>query len=229
MKKTIWLCLIILGGIIFLSLPTLSQAECCLDKMDFEKMVLDYAPLILQAEDIPAEPQSLLYRATTSDDCKTLYLAYHIVWPFEQDPRPGFWPALTRLTYTGGLKFQQVIYGPGDVEVLFFTVDLDSMKIRELYYETADYDKKGNVIHVDVNLDESEIPHYSPLAFQAISWNHMFDLLEGPPDGTVAEFKLTPEPFTDELWAYYRITKKRQTPLSKDRAHLEWETGRLCP
>ena len=57
-------------------------------------------------------------------------------------------------------------------------------------------------------------------------------LLEAePPAPTDRVYRFEPEPFTDELWSHYRMTKKAQTPLSLNRDHPAWEDGPdlCCP
>jgi len=203
---------------------------CCICPGMAAGLAQKYAPVFIQGEEIPAEPERLLYRAATGEDCRELFLAYHVVWPFENDPRKGFWPAVTRATYTGGLRLQRVIYGPGDVEVVGLVIDLGSGKVKKVTYETADYDKKKDVIHVPVELTGDEVPQYNPLAFEVVSWNHLFVLADRPAEEDDEKvYRLEPEPFTQELWKHYRMTKKRRHALSRDRAHYGWETEYLCP
>lgn len=222
--------LVILFCIFFNALaPGPVLGACCLDPSRLGQLVKRFAPVLVQGEVVPATPQSLLYRARTSEDCRTLFLAYHVVWPYEEDLRPGFYPTITRLTYTGGLKFQRIIYGPGDVEVIGLEVDLETNRVVKVTYETADYDKKGNVIHVPVALDKGNVPGYVPLVFKVVSWNHMFALMPDALTGEGPQYRLSPEPFTAALWKHYRMTKKIKGPLSLDRAHYPWEVEDICP
>ena len=55
------------------------------------------------------------------------------------------------------------------------------------------------------------------------------DELSAPVKKFETVYQFSPQPFTDELWKYYRMSKKRQTALSLDRDQLPWETGELCP
>ncbi len=245
MKKPL---LVPVAALMFLAAPCLVRAACCIPADQVQELVSRYAPVLVQGEDIPAPPGELLFRAATSEDCRTLRLAYHVVWEFERDPGKGFWPALTRATYTGGLRLQRIIFGPGDVEALALDVDLETSRVTRVRYETARYGKRGEVIHVPVVKEWGDVPDYNPLYFEVISWNHLFDLLEAPPgkaadkeskgtlnpgSGSTAAgrkvYRLDPEPFTDELWKHYRMTKKREHMLSRDRAHYCFELGLLCP
>jgi hypothetical protein len=185
-----------------------------------------YAPVIVQDDSIPARPERLLYRMARGEnenDGKIIKIAYHVVWPFEKDNRKGFYSWWTRVTYTGGLNFQGIIYGPGDVEGIELTVDAETGKIIKVLYETADWDEKGRVIHVHVERAGEEIPSDPHLVFQVISWNHMFDLISESELKEEPKYELASEYFSEKDWRYYRMTKKRQTPLKRDRAHFEWE------
>jgi hypothetical protein len=221
-------CLLLLAAGLAGSAPA---TECRLGPDELDALVKRFAPVLAQTAEIPAPPEKMLYRAAIADGGRTLLLAYHIVWPYEQDPRPGFWPAVTRLYYTGGLKLQRVIYGPGDVEVLVLTIDLATAKIVRVNYETATYDAKGGVVHVPLQVESADLPGYEPLFFRVISWNHLFKLESVPPAATDQVIRLEPQPFSDQLWSYYRMTKKAQGPLSLDRDHPAWEDGEdlCCP
>ena len=120
---------------------------------------------------------------------------------------------------------QRVIYGPGDVEVVFLTIALPEQKIVRINYETATYDAKNAVQHVPLVVEEKDVPAGLPLHFRVISWNHLFKLEPGPPAQNEKVYRFEPEPFTDALWSHYRMTKKVQTPLSLDRDHPAWEDG----
>ena len=222
------------GTVVFLLLgfaffPSLARGACEIAPGPLGEAVMRFAPVIVQGPEIPAEPEAMLYRAATSTDGRLLFIAYHVVWPYEQDPRPGFWPALTRAFYTGGLRLQSVIYGPGDVEVIELQVDLETMELVRVTYETADYDARGGVIHVPVVSEGDELPEQLPLYFEVISWNHLFELKDRPPPSEDRVYRFEPRPFTDELWAYYRMSKSVKTPLSRDRDQRAWETGEICP
>ncbi len=212
-----------------LASSTAARAECEIDPSRAAETARRHAPVFVQSEEIPATLERVLYRTATTDDGRSLLAAYHPVWDFEQDPRPGMGPALTRAFYTGGLKLQRVIYGKGDVEVVEMEIDLETDRVVRLYYETADYDQAGNVIHVDVNLADEKIPDVERLRFEVVSWNHMLDLMGPGEDRDGRVYDLDPEPFTEKLWKEYRMTKKVRTPLSMDRRHPEWEDGETCP
>ena len=209
--------------------PSAAGGACELAPGPLREAVMRFAPVIVQRPEIPAAPEAMLYRAATSGDGRLLLIAYHVVWPYEQDPRPGFWPAVTRAVYTGGLRLQSVIYGPGDVEVIELEVDLETMKLLRVSYETADYDARGGVIHVQVVKEGDKLPDQLPLYFEVVSWNHLFELRERPPAPDQPVHRLEPRPFTEELWVYYRMSKSVRTPLSRDRDQRAWETGGICP
>ena len=209
-------------------IPAQADSACCICPKKAGHMVERYRPVIVQEDDIPAKPEAMLFRVATDEECATLKLAYHVVWPYEEDPRTGFWPAVTRATYTGGLKLQKLIYGPGDTEVIEIHVDIETGDIKRVRYETAEYDKKGNVVHVEVIKEGAEAPEGPTLAFKVISWNHLFDMMDEVPDDGDGVYRFAPGPFTDELWDRYKMTKKHESPLRRDRDHPDWEDGEIC-
>ena len=221
--RTIFIVLV--AALLAASAASPVRAQCCLSDQEVSALARQFEPVLTQGADIPAPPERILYRAATTENCTRLLLAYHIAWPFEQDPRPGWWPAFIRLVYTGGLRLQRVIYGPGDVEVIFLTIALPDKKIVRINYETATYDAKNGVVHVPQVVEEKDVPAYAPLHFRVISWNHLFKLEAGPPAANEKTYRFAPEPFTAELWSYYRMSKKVQTPLSMDRDYPAWETS----
>jgi len=149
------------------------------------------------------------------DDTRIL-IAYHPVWLYEKDERKkGMDAIFNKLFYTGGLKLQKKIFGPGDVETIEIVVDKQSGKIIRIRYESASHQKQEKT--------GEELEKISKPYFEVTTWNHMFDLISPEQAQGKKIYELKPEYFSKELWDYYRMTKKKQSLLSQDRAHMEWE------
>jgi len=173
-----------------------------------------YAPVIVQGEGIKPEPSHIYYRMA-EDDTRIL-IAYHITWPYEKDERrKGLEAIWNKMFYTGGLKLQQVIFGPEDNEVIEITVSKETGAILRLRYESGG--------HQGEERSGEEVSKIDRPYFEVTTWNHMFELTSYEPAQGKGIYHLPPEYFTDELWNYYRMTKKHQHLLSQDRAHLSWE------
>ncbi len=187
-----------------------------------QKLAEKYCPIIVQAKNIKPEPEAIYYRMAEEDG--TLLIAYHIAWAYEKDDQKGPIHAWTRATYTGGLHLQKIIYGPGDIEAIEFKIDKKTGKILRIRFETARFSEKGKVIHIPVVLCGKECPSKPPIYLEVISWNHLFKIITPEQAKGKKIYQLKPKYFDEKLWQYYRITKKHQGPLSRDRAHFQWET-----
>jgi hypothetical protein len=173
-----------------------------------------YCPGFVQGEGIKPDLSHVYYRMAV-DDTRIL-IACHPVWPYEKDEgKKGFATLFNKLFYTGGLKLQTKIFGPEDIEALELVVDKQSKKIIRIRYESASHDKQEVT---GVQAGKIARPW-----FEVTTWNHMFELV-GPESASGKKVQdLKPEYFTDERWNYYGMTKKKQSLLSQDRAHFEWE------
>jgi len=166
--------------------------------------------------------RSVYYRASTDKD-GFIRIAYHPVWALERNDAPGLAPFLSRILYTGGLSLQRLAYGMEDIECIGLTVDPSNQAIVELEYETAEGYSSSN-FDVQHGTVVEKGPFALPLRFRVISWNHLFAL-----EGGASAAYVSPEPpaglsyFSPELWSRYSMTKGRETPVRKDRAHFAWE------
>ena len=178
-----------------------------------------YVPIVIPGEKFD-EPVRLLYRASRDTD-GNLHLAYHFIWDKEENNAEGLMPFLSRNLYTGGLSLQRVMFGKGDVEVVGMVISPKN-RIMRLEYETAaDYDPRDfSVKHKDVTVDG---PVSTPVCFEVISWNHMFDYKKSSTKKCKDGVRLQVEYFSKELWEEYTMFKREETMLKKNRAHFKWE------
>jgi len=173
-----------------------------------------YCPVFVQSDEIKPDLSHIYYRMAQDDN--RILIAYHPVWLYEKDERKkGMDAIFNKLFYTGGLKLQKKIFGPGDVETIEIVVDKQSGKIIRIRYESASHQKQEKT--------GEELEKISKPYFEVTTWNHMFDLISPEQAQGKKIYELKPEYFSKELWDYYRMTKKKQSLLSQDRAHMEWE------
>ena len=128
---------------------------------------------------------AVYYRAAW-DSSGVFHIAYHPVWAKEWNATKAFGPFMSRCLYTGGLSLQRLMYGPGDIEAIGFSIDPASENVMEVDYETAtDYNPSNfSVKHKKVLLKGN---FASPLHFKVISWNHLFEFEDVASAETSAE------------------------------------------
>jgi hypothetical protein len=194
-----------------------------LKKMQDDALAAKYCPVFVQGDKIKPDLEAVYYRM--AEDETRILIAYHPTWSYEKNETPkGFEGVWDKLFYTGGLKLQGVIYGPGDNEVVEIVVDKKSGKIVRLRFEGADLSNGQEKKHLAREYKDDPALTDPPVYLEVITWNHMFELSGKDKTDGKKVFLLKPEYFTDQLWAHYKMTKKHQTPLGMDRAHYKWET-----
>jgi len=60
-----------------------------------------------------------------------------------------------------------------------------------------------------------------PFCFETVSWNHMFALK--PPTSCRQQGALKPEYYTESDWQKYRMVKKTEAMLRRNRMHRVYE------
>jgi len=183
-----------------------------------DELAKKYAP-VLESGSPYGDPFGLYYRASR-DSAGNTHVAYHYLWEKEENTGDGVGAFFSRNIYTGGLKFQKIIFGKGDVEVISFIIDA-SGEIRQVEYETAEnYDSsKFSVIHLHAI---RKGPHKSPLLFKVISWNHLFEYIKDNAENNNV-IRLTPAYFSEKLWREYEMVKESESFFSRNRAHRDYE------
>lgn len=185
-----------------------------------DKLAQKYSPQFIPLSNYD-KPFTIYYRCAIDEKGNT-YLAYHPTWTKEENSTSGLLPWLNRNIYTGGLKLQKILYGPGDIEAIAITI-APSGKIIFIQYERgANYNPKNfSVKHESIKLNGS---FSTPIIFRITTWNHLFEFIEKPSNDTAAKsLNFKPEYFTTERWNYYQMIKIKENALSKNRAVFEWE------
>ena len=152
-----------------------------------------------------------------------MHITYHYVWERELNLGSGWKPFLSRWLYTGGLGIQKITFGKGDIEQVSLIVNPRG-EVIQLIFETAESysDINFGVRHKTITLDGKFRDHQ---VFDVMSWNHLFRLKEN--DEVELKDKLLPllipSYFTEALWQNYKMVKREEKLLSKNRAHLLYE------
>lgn len=186
-----------------------------------DELANKYAPKIYSTLEYDL-PTKILYRAA-EDEYENIYISYHIFWDGESNPNSGILPMMNRLLYTGGLRLQKTMFGPGDIEVIEKKINSNGEVIR-IKYETADnYNPRGfSVAHKWVTLKEEDI--IDDIAFKVISWNHLFNhISEDMIDEEEYIYSdLDIAYFSNEDWNKYEMFKPTNTLIKRNRAHFDY-------
>lgn len=211
--------LIVAGVVAFWVLRPLT--ETALNTGDFMPMRDDvlarqFAPQIVPHK-LYGAPTRILYRMARAVNGH-IHIAYHPFYPHEENPHQGLGATLSRLIYTGGLHLKDIMFGPADIELIEVVLD-KNLKPVELGYEDAgDYNPKAFAVkHVPKSVKNPTLP----FCFETVSWNHMFALAKGelcrslPPSAV--------EYFSESEWLHYRMVKKTEAILRRNRMHRQYE------
>lgn len=164
-----------------------------------------------------AAPTRLFYRMARSPDGGT-HIAYHPFFPHEENPHEGTGAALSRMVYTGGLHIKDIMFGPADIELVEVVLDKSGKAIEIAYEDAGDYNPKAfSVRHVPKLVKRPR----QPFCFSTSSWNHMFALTRGNLCGSAPA--LVPEYFSEADWQKYRMVKKSEAMLRRNRMHRVYE------
>lgn len=188
-----------------------------------EALALKHQPIIY-VDEAYGQPEGMAYRAA-KNDVGEIHIAYHVFWAGESNPHEGFYPFLNRWLYTGGLSLQKTMFGKGDIEVIEIVLN-EAGQVLECNYETAiSYDPSAfSVSHEWVTVKGED--YVKGMAFEVISWNHLFDLKaisEMENQGASKKIDLELKYFDQETWEAYEMFKATNTALKKNRAHFEYE------
>lgn len=174
------------------------------------------APRILTHNEY-GSPARLLYRMAKSPE-GNIHIAYHPFFPEEENRHPGFGARLSRWIYTGGLHLEDVMFGPADIELIEVITD-SKRQILEVGYEDAgNYNPRNfSVRHVPKTVHKVQLP----LCFAITSWNHMFGLRESTMCANITPLRA--EYFAEVDWQKYRMVKKTEAILRRNRMHRVYE------
>lgn len=175
-----------------------------------------FTPLIIGHE-LYGAPKRLFYRMAKSDAGET-HIAYHPFYPDEENPHAGFGALMSRIIYTGGLRLKDIMFGPADIELIEVILGKDGNP-QSIHWEDAEnYQPKNfSVKHAP----KSEARPAQPFCFTTSSWNHMFALAKSETCKDTAPLKV--EYFSTADWDHYKMTKKTEAILRRNRMHRVYE------
>ncbi|GAB4438025.1 MAG: hypothetical protein OHK0011_20930 [Turneriella sp.] len=162
-------------------------------------------------------PERLLYRMAVSRD-GNIHIAYHPFYAHEENPHDGSGAALSRIIYTGGLHLKDIMFGPADIELVEVVLDKSGKPIELSYEDAGDYDPQAFSVKHVVKLVKNPA---QPFCFTTSSWNHMFALARGELCRSVEG--PVPEYFTEAEWQKFRMVKKTEAILRRNRMHRVYE------
>ncbi len=211
--------LIVAGVVAFWVLRPLRDSDMSLEgftPLRDDRLAAAFAPVI-KPHHLYGRPERLLYRmgkAATGE----IHIAYHPFYSDEQNLHSGFGAAMSRAIYTGGLRIKDLMFGPADIELIEVVLDLQRTAVRIAYEDADRYNPKSFSVR---HLPRTFINPPRPFCFATVSWNHMFALQ--PPASCNQKDALTPEYFTDAEWQKYKMVKKTEAMLRRNRMHRAYE------
>lgn len=181
-----------------------------------DSLAAKFTPHIL-AHSLYGAPTHMFYRMAKDTQGNT-YIAYHPYFHDEENPHEGFGAKASRLLYSGGLHLKDIIFGKADLELIEVVLDAKGNVSRVAYEDAEKYNPKAfGVKHVEKTLMHPKLP----LCFEIVSWNHMVRPRESDACSKMAALKV--EYFTDALWDEFRMVKKTEAILRRNRAHRVYE------
>ncbi len=181
-----------------------------------DRLAAQFAPVVLPHV-MYGKPERMLYRMgkkTTGE----LFIAYHPFYNGEENPHAGSGAALSRVIYTGGLNIKNLMFGEADIELIEVVLDVNRKPIRIAYEDADRYDTKSfSVRHLPRTAENPA----QPFCFATVSWNHMFALQDKTKCGGITP--LVPEYFSEADWQKYKMVKKTEAMLRRNRMHRPYE------
>lgn len=211
--------LIVLGVVAFWVLRPLLETP--MTTGDFtpirdDALAAKFSPRIVPHE-LYGAPTRLFYRMARGHD-GAIHIAYHPFYPHEENPHPGTGALLSRLIYTGGLHIKDIMFGPADIELIEVVLDKTLKPIELAYEDAGDYNPKAFSVRHVVKLVKNPAV---PACFTTSSWNHMFALAGAELCRSVQVPAV--EYFHEPEWQKYRMVKKTEAMLRRNRMHRVYE------
>jgi hypothetical protein len=211
--------LIVAGVVAFWVLRPLTETDMSVG--DFtplrdDRLAALFAPVV-QPHTLYGKPDRLLYRMARNTAGET-HIAYHPVYNDEQNPHSGFGATMSRLIYTGGLRIKDIMFGLADIELIEVVLDSQRTAIKIAYEDADRYNPKSFSVR---HLPRTFMNPPRPFCFTTASWNHMFSLQ--PPASCSQKDALTPEYFIEAEWQKYKMVKKTEAILRRNRMHRVYE------
>ncbi len=187
-----------------------------------DSLAARFAPLFLPHA-LYGGPTRLFYRMARHRD-GLVHIAYHPFYENEENPHPGSGAALSRAIYTGGLHIKDIMFGPADIELVEVVLDQKYRPVELAYEDAGDYNPKAFSVRHVVKLVKNP---RQPFCFTTSSWNHMFALAAAElcrsVHGPVVEY------FSETDWEKYRMVKKTEAILRRNRMHRVYERVAAAP
>lgn len=211
--------LIVLGVVAFWVLRPLRDSDLSLEGFTVlrdDELAARFVPIVLEHAAY-GKPERMLYRMGKSATGQ-IHIAYHPFYRDEENPHSGFGAAMSRAIYTGGLNIKNLMFGPADIELIEVVLD-SGHKPMTVAYEDADrYNTKSfSVRHLPKRVNNPA----QPFCFKTVSWNHMFALNDKAACSAVRV--LLPEYFSEADWQKFKMIKKTEAMLRRNRTHRAYE------
>ena len=175
-----------------------------------------FSPIVLGHE-IYGAPTRLFYRMAKNAQGE-LFIAYHFLYAHEENPHKGFGALMSRLIYTGGLHIKDIMFGPADIELIEVGLNKDGKPILLAYEDAEKYNPSAFAVkHVSKSAN-NPLP---PFCFTTPTWNHMFAHADS--SLCLGKKPLEAEYFNETEWNQYRMVKKTEAILRRNRMHRVYE------
>lgn len=175
-----------------------------------------FTPVIV-GHQLYGAPTRLLYRMA-KHDAGEIHIAYHPFYADEENPHAGFGAFMSRIIYTGGLHLKDIMFGPADIELIEVILD-KAGNPRSIHWEDAEnYQPKNFSVR---HAPKTERNPAMPFCFTTSSWNHMFALAKSEVCKNTTPLKI--EYFSAADWDRYKMTKKTEAILRRNRMHRVYE------
>jgi len=211
--------LIVAGVVAFWVLRPLRDSDLSLEgfsPLRDDRLAAQFVPVI-KPHALYGKPERLFYRMGKSATGE-IHIAYHPLYSDERNPHAGFGAAMSRVIYTGGLSLKDIMFGPADIELIEIVLDLNRTAVKISYEDADRYSPKSFSVR---HLPRSFVNPPRPFCFAVASWNHMFAL--EPPASCSQKEALAPEYFTEAEWQKYKMIKKTEAMLRRNRRHRAYE------
>lgn len=181
-----------------------------------------FAPIIL-VHPVHGFPTRMLYRMARNS-AGDIFIAYHPFFAHEENNHGGFGAFMSRIIYTGGLHIKDIMFGPADIELIEVAVNKQKTPILLAYEDAENYDpRKFSVKHLSKSVADPKMP----FCFDIPTWNHMFALREATACAGQKPLKI--EYFSDAEWAQFKMVKKTEAILRRNRMHRVYERVSASP
>lgn len=217
--RTIATIAIILGLISFWVLRPIRETDFAtpgFTPLKDDLLAAKFAPVVLGHE-LYGAPTRLLYRMARNTKGE-VFIAYHPFYPAEENPHKGFGAFMNRIIYTGGLHLKDIMFGPADIELIEVVLDKDGKPTLMAYEDAEKYNPSAfSVRHLAKSVNNPR----QPFCFTTPTWNHMFALADA--SRCAGKVALKAEYFSEPEWVQYRMVKKTEAILRRNRMHRVYE------